>query len=391
MKAKKKALKRIGCLMLAATMCGAMVACGKTPPPNGDENGGGTVETPPDDTEKPVKAAWELQTYDAVDTVISRPQVKNDKIVEVFQDLNFSGGFKVRGINANQEGSAVKGRLLHDGKSSSQDGTWGIAQWGCSHHMAKEATFSHEGSVLKYEDAGKTVTIDTAKAGSCTLAIRGSEEYSDPTLYKNGPNGDRCADENWPHLYLDQDLNYNVDPTAKHLWMQMDYKVTQCSSDHVTGDRGNGEHAGMFVWFLLITDTNPNSVSFNQTMWFGLKPYDTRFVGGTPAAEAGGDNGKEDSTGLFIYIPSITEIADKPVYGEATVPTAVLNKEGHIKFDLLAYLPDMFRRLKKLTTPQMGGASVEHLRINSTNFGWELMGNNDAEVEISNLNIYAEY
>ena len=39
----------------------------------------------------------------------------------------------------------------------------------------------------------------------------------------------------------------------------------------------------------------------------------------------------------------------------------------------------------------MGGASIEHLRIGSTNFGWELMGNNDAEVEISNLNIYAEY
>lgn len=388
MKEKRRIFKQIGCLMMAATMCGAMAACAPTTPP---DEGGDNDPPAPIVTPEPQKEAWELQTFGAVEKIITRPQVKNDKIVEVFRDLNFSGGFKVRGINANLEGSTPTGYLLHDGKATSETGTWGVAQWGCSHHMAQEAAFTHEGSVLKYEDAGKTIIIDTAKAGSCTLAIRGSEEYSDPTLYKNGPNGDRCSDENWPHIYLDQDLNYNVDPTAKHLWMQMDYKVTQCSSDHVTGDKGSGAHAGMFVWFLLITDTDPNSVSFNQTMWFGIKPYDTRFVGGTPAAEAGGDNGKEDSTGLFIYIPSLTEIADKPIYGEATVPSAVINQEGHVKFDLLAYLPDMFRRLRKLTKPQMGGASIEHLRINSTNFGWELMGNNDAEVEISNLNIYAEY
>ncbi len=31
------------------------------------------------------------------------------------------------------------------------------------------------------------------------------------------------------------------------------------------------------------------------------------------------------------------------------------------------------------------------MRIVSTNFGWELMGNNDAEVEISYINLYSEY
>ena len=118
--------------------------------------------------------------------------------------------------------------------------------------------------------------------------------------------------------------------------------------------------------------------------------YDTRYVGGTPPAEGGPDNGKEDSTGLFIYIPSLTEVAEEQ-YCEATVPSSVIGQDGVVKFDILHYIPKMLDRLGKLTDPPMEGASIEHKRIVSTNFGWELMGNNDAEVEISYINLYSEY
>jgi hypothetical protein len=404
-KVSKTLMRRVACCMISGLIALACISCssatGSTSEVSFDSSSeaastgeesveqsesSSQIETPPAQELE----AWQKQTYDSVDKIIQRPQVNNENRVEILKDLNFSGGFSVGGINAKLEGSGATGYLLYNGKANTEKGSWRVSQWGCSHHMAQEAEFSYSGSVLKYEDAGKTLTVDTAKTGCATLAIRGSEEYSDATLYKNGANGDRNSDENWPHIYLEQDLNYNIDPNAKHLYMELNYKVTECSSAHVTGNTGDGAHAGMFVWFITLTNTDPESESFNQTMWFGIKMYDTRFDGGTPAAEAGGDNGKEDSTGLFIYIPSLTDV-DKAEYSEATIPSAVIGQDGVVKFDILTYFPKMFKRLSKLTNPQMKGANIDHLRIGSTNFGWELMGNNDAEVEISYINLYAEY
>lgn len=39
----------------------------------------------------------------------------------------------------------------------------------------------------------------------------------------------------------------------------------------------------------------------------------------------------------------------------------------------------------------MTGAHVDGLRIDSTNIGWELMGNNDAEVKIYSINLVAGF
>ena len=64
MKGKRKALKRIGCLMLAATMCGGMLACATTTPPDDNSGNKPPVTTPGDDTpSKPEKAAWEPQYW----------------------------------------------------------------------------------------------------------------------------------------------------------------------------------------------------------------------------------------------------------------------------------------------------------------------------------------
>ena len=219
---RRSILKRFISCVFAAVMCFAVAGC--APQTSGDDGqntgGDGGNVTPPE-----TRADWELQAFDSVDKVIPRPQVNDDKRVEILKDLNFSGGFTVYGINANEEGATPTGYLLHDGKAA-EECVWQIAQWGCSHRMAQEAEFSYEGSVLTYQDPGKTVKVDTAKTGCATLRINGSAEYSDPALYKNGPNGDRNADENWPHLYLAQQLNYDIDPNAEHLYMELNYKVT---------------------------------------------------------------------------------------------------------------------------------------------------------------------
>jgi hypothetical protein len=120
-------------------------------------------------------------------------------------------------------------------------------------------------------------------------------------------------------------------------------------------------------------------------MWFGVKMFDTRFEGRTPASEAGYDNGKEDSTGLFIYIPSLEEVA-RQKGSEVTLPSAVTGERHVVKFDARALLEKALETARGMGA--MTGATVENLVIDSTNFGWELMGNNDAEVKIYSINLY---
>jgi hypothetical protein len=61
----------------------------------------------------------------------------------------------------------------------------------------------------------------------------------------------------------------------------------------------------------------------------------------------------------------------------------------HVKFDILPFLKQALKIARQ--NGALKGATVDHLRIGSTNIGWELPGNYDAEVEISYLNMYEEF
>lgn len=331
-----------------------------------------------------MKTAWQQQ---CTGKIVERPRVSNQKTEEVLPDLNFSHGFQVSLFHSNSSAGRLAGILDYKGDAAEGKPYWQLSQWGCTHDLAN-AAFSRDGSVLRYDDGGKCVTIDVAKA-EITLCIKGSEEYPRDSEGRVRERIDKL--ENWPHLLAEQtNVGYLLPHGIKRLTMSLDYEVTHCEThvDRKIYPEDINMHAGMFVWFLHLTDIDPESTSYLRSMWFGVKMFDTRFAGRTPAAEAGYDNGKEDSTGLFIFIPSLEEVARQP--GSCvTLPSSVVAKRNNVQFDALPFLEKALMTARGMGA--MTGAHVDGLRIDSTNIGWELMGNNDAEVKIYSINLVAGF
>lgn len=321
-----------------------------------------------------------------MEKILSRPQVHTKGRRELLPDLNFARGFNVSLFHSNSSAGRLAGVLDHGGSAQGEP-VWQIAQWGCTHDLSK-AVCKREGNIVCYDDGAKRVTVDTSKTGCATLLIKGSEEYGKDG---NGRVRDRVGEkENWPHLLLEQtQVNAFLSSQAKHLYMHMEYEITSCISlvDRAVYPENIFMHAGMFVWFLHLTNCNPKTESYGEAMWFGVKPFDTRFLGKTPAAEKGYDHGKEDSTGLLIYIPCLEEVALQEG-SRVSVPSANVGKRQEIYFDALPFLKKALAEAESLGA--MKGANVHDLRIDSTNFGWELMGNNDAVARIYHVNLYEE-
>ena len=335
----------------------------------------GTTSPTPDDS------TWETVTEGQL---LERPTVNDNGVVELLNDLNFSRGFSVTLFHANSSNGNLAGQLDYNGDKADGDSLWRMAQWGCTKDMATEGVFERNGSVLSYNDGGKTLKIDSSKTGSITLGIKGSEEY---TKDADGNLRDRTdSTENWPHILIEQSVNEDTSD-CKHLYMEVDYKVTKCESlvDRSLYPLDPNLNAAQFQWFITLTDMNPESESYGGSMWFGFSMFDTRALNGTPNGFASYDGGKEDSTGLFIYMISLQSVAGQQL-GSVNIPTSVVGKDVHVKVDILPYINQALKIARQ--NGAMKGASANMLAIGSTNIGWELPGNYDVEVEISHLNMY---
>lgn len=316
--------------------------------------------------------------------LLERPQVNEGGVEELLFDLNFSKGFSVTLFHANSSNGNLSGYLDYDGAKAEGDNTWRMAQWGCTKDMVKDGALTREGSVFTYSDGGKYLQVDSSKTGCITLGIKGSEEY---TRDADGNIRERTdSTENWPHILIEQAVNADTSD-CEHLYMEVTYKVTECESlvDRELYPLNTDLNAAQFQWFITLTDMNPESESYGCSMWFGFSMFDTRALNGTPNGFASYDGGKEDNSGLFIYMPSLQSISMQQ-QGSVNVPTSVVGKEVSVKVDILPYIQQALKIARQ--NGAMTGASADQLMIGSTNIGWEIPGNYDVEVEISYLNMY---
>lgn len=339
-----------------------------------------TPDTPniPDDSAS--NPTWSTITSGQL---LERPKVESKKVVELLDDLNFSRGFSVTLFHANSSNGNLAGHLTYDGAKAEGDSIWRMAQWGCTKDMVADGTYERDGSVITYNDGGKYLQVDTSKTGNITLGIKGSEEY---TKDADGNIRERTdGAENWPHILIEQSVNADTSG-YDHFYMEVNYTVTKCESlvDREVYPVNPDLNAAQFQWFITLTDMNPDSVSYGQSMWFGFSMFDTRALGGTPGGLASYDGGKEDSTGLFIYMISLQTVTGQT--GSVNAPTAVVGKEVNVKVDILPYIKQALKIARQ--NGAMLGASADQLAVGSTNIGWELPGNYDVEVEISYLNMY---
>ena len=273
---------------------------------------------------------------------MERPMVVNENKRELLNDLNFSKGFNVTLFHANSSNGKIAGTLDYNSLKADGETVWKMAQWGCTKDMVADSAFERNANIIKYADGGKTLQVDVNKQGYITLGINGSVEYT------------KCESL--------------VDRTIYPVNEEM--------------------NAAQFQWFITLTDTNEQSESYGQAMWFGISMFDTRALGKTPSGMASYDGGKEDSTGLFIYMPSLTQVANTDSC-YANVPTAVVGKDVNIKFNVIPFLKQALKIAKQ--SGALKGATVDHLRIGSTNIGWELPGNYDVEVEIKGFDMYEKF
>ena len=321
--------------------------------------------------------------------ILERPCVINAHKKELLSDLNFSRGFAVTPFHSNSWDGNYKGFLSYDGKKAVGKEVWRIAQWGCSKDIASQATMEREENVFTYFDGGKTLRVDTDKVGCISLGINGSVEYSRDAEGNIRERTDGA--ENWPHILIEQMLDAKISRDCQRLIMEIEYEVDKCES-LVNREKYplNPEiNAGQFQWFLMLRNNDIDSRSYGQNMWFGFSMFDTRSLGDTPNAFQAYDGGKEDSTGLFIYMPSLKDLAVQKGNIVSELPTSSVGKKVLIKVDVL---PEIVKALRIVQSyGEMVGADLRKLKIISTNLGWELPGNNDVNINISRLNLYEEY
>ncbi len=320
-----------------------------------------------------------------------RPVVDDGTTKEFLRDLNFSRGISVSPFIANTSKNEPWGTLDYGGQSAGDAPIWTMAQWGCTHDMRSDYTFTQTESVMTYTDGGKFLQVNTDKnkAGVMTLGIKGSEEY---TRDEDGNIRERTQlSENWPHILMSQNVNQTIDMKADALFMEVTYEVTECTSlvDRTLYPLDENLNAAQFQWFVTLYDNNEESETYNHGMWFGFSMFDTRALGGTPSGHAAYDGGKEDSTGAYIYMFSLAQATTLPDCVVDSLPSSVIGKEVHLKIDVLPFLKTALKMARQAGA--LMGASVDKLRIGSTNIGWELPGNYDASVEISYLNMYHTY
>ncbi len=321
--------------------------------------------------------------------ILERPCVITAHKKELLSDLNFSRGFAVTPFHSNSWDGKYKGFLSYDGKKAVGKEVWRIAQWGCTRDMATQSEMKREGNVFTYSDGGKTLCVDTDKCGCISLGIKGSVEYSRDA---EGDIRERVdGTENWPHILIEQMTDAKIGRDCKRLIMEIEYEVDACESlvNREKYPLNPQINAGQFQWFLMLQNYDIDSRSYGQNMWFGFSMFDTRSMGDTPNAFQAYDGGKEDSTGFFIYMPSLKDLAQVKGNIVSNLPTSCVGKTVRIKVDVL---PEIVKALEIVQSyGEMVGADLRKLKITSTNLGWELPGNNDVNIHISKLNLYEEY
>lgn len=315
-----------------------------------------------------------------------RKQIVNDSICELIQDLNFSRGFIITKFHANSSGGAIAGSFDYAGKKAPGAPVWGLGQWGCRFDFTKAATteggFERDGNLIRYEDVSKLVCIDAAKTGCIRLAIKGSNEYGKNVA---GEWIDRMDPaQNWPHNIIGQDISCISIADAKRLFMEIDYTVNSCERKVKTA-ADPSMHAAQFQWFITLSNNNKDSADFGSAMWFGFNMFDTRSIGTTPPGYQAYDGGKEDNTGMFIYMFSLKDAA-LDENNTVTLPTSVIGRRRSIKVDILPFI----KTALKVAVEQgaMLHTNIQDLGIGSTNVGIELPGSYDVDVQIHSMNMY---
>ena len=116
--------------------------------------------------------------------------------------------------------------------------------------------------------------------------------------------------------------------------------------------------------------------------------FDTRAIGSTPSGMAAYDGGKEDNTGMFIYMFSLSQVDVSTEGNRVDLPSSVIGRDRSVRVDVVPFIKAGLKSAQKQGA--LKGATINDLVLGSTNIGWEIPGNYDCMVEIRRMNMYIE-
>ncbi len=325
-----------------------------------------------------------------------RPKADN----ELLYDLNFSTGFITTVFNLDTgdgvtdvDGVEYGGANVLDINSYwDQIGIpyghqWLIGQWGCRHqfgiNVGSDATFTRNGSIMRQDDGGKYIELDTSKIGCITLGIKGSAEYSSSTYA-------RKSGESWPHMLVQSAIERNVDTSYDHLYMEMDYEVTKCDLNQTKASYDPTLHTAQFQWYIaLFAPESAGSSTYAQMAWVGIQFFDANYQGANIPEYRGWDGGKSDHTDMYIYKPSLKDCAKDSDNTVQHVNSSIVGLRNYVKVDVIPYIQEALNILHSQGNFTWV-TNLSQILIPNHNFGWEIQGNYDVETQINYLNLYYE-
>ena len=134
-------------------------------------------------------------------------------------------------------------------------------------------------------------------------------------------------------------------------------------------------HAAQNQIYFTLQNRNRKSAGYGQLLWFGCRFTDNRER--IPKSYRAKDAGKEDASGMFIYLVDGREFTARSLHDKEWV---TFDK------DLLPFMREGLKAAWKLGFLK-DSQSLADYRITGMNLGWEVPGSFDVEMQLRNCRL----
>ncbi|MEA1951341.1 MAG: hypothetical protein U9N87_08150, partial [Planctomycetota bacterium] len=290
--------------------------------------------------------------------------------ISLITDTSFDRGFVVF---APEHPPTVQGNLQWD--TSGGPPVWDLAQWASQSTIWGVTPTQLPSGAWRYANADKEIIVGggpSAGESDLVLTINGVNEYGGQFRGSSDP---------WPHLLVAQRIS---DPGGQigsqspsiadmtSLDFQIDARLLY-DNRTLTAGYDPSIHASQYNIFYTVQNLNTASAGYGDFLWFGTALYDDR----------------EDVTGRHVMIDEFTQ---KLIY---SIGIENFTSEHIADGNWMSVSGDLLPHMKAaLDTAWSNGILLDSqdyadYRIGGVNMGWEMMGLNDASMQIRNYNVVA--
>ena len=313
-----------------------------------------------------------------------------NEYTEILADGNFDLGFNLYGPDSRYHALFPWAQLTFD---SAEDPLWKLDTWGCfvNYWSDTERTFVEDGKTYTYparplaakkngnytEIANGTTTVSVdPDRGTIVMKQDASEEYGVTPAYGDSPriSSPRKNGEAWPHLLIEQYLVSNkAAGDFDEIVYSLEFSVDEC--ENLTGEGYDSSlHAAQLQWYTTFKCAKQDSKFFNRYIWFGIPLFDSRTDRVTQSAFL--DGGKEDSTGMLIYVTDAFDFVPEKIE---------TGKRYRASVNMKPQIEQAFSAAQKKGL--FTDCTLEDMKFDTMNIGWELPGTFRVASTISGLSI----